>query len=164
MTQRKIAAERKQESKTPLDRIVEMLELPKKTYRDVYLALVERFLLHFPYNVNLEAWKQIGQRVGIEPTLAKQKVIDMEAAGYVEWKNWCLYPIFHVNGDHDEVVVALRELQAELEKERTAALSSEDMYALLNSMCPHTKRQRDNELCSLGRWEECERCKYAKTR
>ena len=147
-------------NRKPLDRIIEMLELPKKTHRDVYLALVERFLRRFPYNVNLNAFEAIGQRVGIESNLAKQKVIDLEAAGYVEWRNWCLFPIFHVNGDRDEAVIALREYQTELENKRTTALSSEDMYVLLNSICAHTHKQRDEELCSLKRWEECKGCKY----
>ena len=150
----------KQQKTEPLDRIIEMLELPKKTHRDVYLALVERFLRRSPYNVNLNAFEAIGQRVGIESNLAKQKVIDLEAAGYVEWRNWCLFPIFHVNGDRDEAVIALREYQTELENKRTTALSSKDMYVLLNTICVHTKTKIDPELCGLQRWGECKNCPH----
>lgn len=160
MTKQRTIANEKEKTKEPLDCIIEMLELPKKTHKDVYLALIERFLLRFPYNVNLEAFKQIGQRVGIESDLAKQKVIDLEAAGYVEWRNWCLFPIFHINGNRDEVVIALREYQTELEKKRTAALSSEDMCALMNSICQHTKKARDPELCEMHRWDDCLLCRH----
>lgn len=151
MTQQKIVIEHK---------ITELLELPKKTHRDVYLAIVERFLLRFPYNVNMDAFKQIGQRIGIGSDLAKQKVIDLEAAGYIEWNNWSLYPIFRINGNREEAVIALRERQGELEKEHTASMSSNEMYALLDTVCPHTRKQRDTELCSMHRWIECKNCKW----
>lgn len=163
MKQRKIALERKQESKTPLNRLIEMLNLPAKSELPVFIDVLSQSLIKPAYKNDKEGWRKMGQRLNMPVSKVKDRLLNLEAGGYIE-RAVLILPRFRLRHGYttEELAIALSRLKEELKANPSREVSSVELVELVNSICPHTKRQRDDELCSLGRWGECGGCKHAK--
>ena len=60
--------------------------------------------------------------------------------------------------------VALLEYKASITVDTEQQISTAEIYALMNSVCKHTKQVIDKTLCELSRWEECRTCLHGKNK
>jgi hypothetical protein len=170
MTQQKIAKE-PEEYQTPLERLLSFLRVPHKTYRDIYLAIVERYLSGKPYVIgfNETPYPAIAHRCNIEPALAKEKVTNLETMKWiriisVDNANRVLEPVWRTKKGINQLrfAEALHSYRADIRKDEAEQTSTEEIYELMNSVCLHTHKAKDIELCSMHRWKECEECPHRK--
>lgn len=76
-----------EDAEEPINNVLRFLRLPHKIHRQVYIAIIERYLIKSPYYVGLyEApYSRIGDRVGIEEETVKQKVKDLHRNKYIHF-------------------------------------------------------------------------------
>ncbi len=154
---------------TPLEYLLTFLRVPDKKYREVYLTIVERYMSGKPYVIGFAAnpYPGIAYKCHIEPDLAKEKVANLEMMKWmriisVDNTNRVLKPIWRTKKGINELkfAEALYSYYADIQRDEMEQTSTEEIYRLMNTICVHTHKQRDEEVCSLGRWGECKRCKY----
>jgi len=147
--------------KEPLDRIIEMLNSPAKGELPVYIEVLSQSLTKPAYRNDKEAWRKMGQRLNMPVAKVKDRLLNLEAGGYVE-RAALVLPRFRLKHGYttEELAVMLNDFREELKANPSREITSVELAELINLVCPHTKRLRDEELCSLGRWEECKRCKH----
>ncbi len=160
MKQRKIQSSegRKQ---SPLGRIVEILNSPGKSELPVFIEILSQSIVKSTYKNDKEGWRKMGQRLNMPISKVKDRLLNLEAGGYIERAVFIL-PRFRLKYGYgmEELAIALHEFGLELKANPSREVTSIELIKLIDSICPHTHKQRDEEVCSLGRWEECKRCKY----
>ena len=168
-------AEEEEVYQTPLQALLSYLYLPHKIYRSIYLYVIERRLSSNPLIQSEESIALIARQVGVEPALMAEKIKNMtrmkwlclEEAGRRDTNQiFVLSPIWRFTPGMNETkfAVALREYKAGITTDIEYQRSTEEIYALMNSVCKHTKEAVDESLCESDRWEECRTCVHGKNR
>lgn len=155
--------------KTPLEVLLTFLLLPLKIYREIYIIIIERRLSHRPLTMP-SAIAYLARRAGIEPELMSEKVKNMVNMKWLKIEHiggnvnpvLVLSPIWRYKEGIDKAkfAIALREYKANIKEDETHQMTTEEIYTLMNSVCPHTEEKIDSDLCKLGRWEECQTCSH----
>jgi hypothetical protein len=157
---------------TPLEHLISFLYVPKKTYQIVYIAIVEKYLSGRPYTIgfNDDPYPAIAHKVNIEPGLAREKVVNLETMKWIRLQKVentairVLEPIWRHKKEKSETefALALQKYRDDIKEDEAHQMSTEEIYTLMNSICPRTHEKRDEILCEVSRWVECKRCKYSK--
>ena len=169
--QKKIIEKVKEEEgyQTPLELLLSYLRLPHKIYRDIYIYVIERRLSSKPLIQSEESIAYLAQQVGIEPALMSEKIkamvrmkwIELEQVGKREVNQiFVLSPIWHYKEGIDKIkfAIAIREYKENIKEEKECQMNMREIYDLMNSVCPHTEKNIDIELCRMGRFRECKTC------
>ena len=171
MTKQKKLAEA-EEYETPLQVLLSYLKVPHKIYRAIYISIIERRLSAQPLVQNGTSISYLAQRVGIEPDLMAEKIKNLVRLKWLELEEigrrdvnqiFVLSPVWRYKEGIDEIkfAVALLEYRASIKIDMTQQMSTKEVYALMNSVCKHTKQAIDGTLCELSRWEECKTCLHS---
>ena len=174
MTKQKRITEKVQEEEsyqTPLEILLSYLQLPHKIYSDIYVSIIERRLSSKPLIQSEEAIAYLAQQVGIEHALMSEKIKAMVRMDWIELeqigkrdvnKLFVLSPIwrYKVGIDKIKFAIAIREYKENIKEDKDCQMSTREIYALMNSVCAHTQKKRDEELCAMARWVECETCMH----
>ena len=156
---------------TPLEILLSYLQLPHKIYRDIYISIIERRLSSKPLIQSEESIAYLAQQVGIEPALLSEKIQAMVRMKWIELEQvgkrdvnqiFVLSPIWRYKAGIDKIkfAIAIREYKENIKEDNACQMSTQEIYALMNSVCAHTQKKRDESLCEMARWVECETCTY----
>ena len=170
--QKKITGNAEEEEyQTPLETLLSFLHLPHKIYRDIYIDIIERRLSSKPLIQSEESIAYLAQQVGIEHALMSEKIKAMVRIDWIELEQvgkrdvnqiFVLSPTWHYKVGIDKIkfAIAIREYKENLKEDKDCQMSTQEIYALMNSVCAHTQKKRDEELCEMAKWVECETCIY----
>ena len=165
--------EKEEEYQTPLDVLMTFLRFPNKIYRAIYIHIVERRLSSKPLLQNEEAIAYLAQQVGIEPALMSEKIRSMIRMKWIELEQvgnrdvnqiFVLSPVWHYKPGIDKAkfAISLQDYRGTIKDIKEHQMSTEEIYTLMMSICPHTREIIDGELCMCMRWPECETCTIRK--
>lgn len=175
MTQKKITEKKEEkEYQTPLEVLLSRLDVPHKIYKDIYLIVME-YRLTTPLLQDDTSIAFLAREVGIEPTLMAEKIRSMVRMKWIEFEQvgnrdtnqiFVISPIWHYKTGVDKAMfaIALQQYKADIKKDKAYQMNTNQIFELMNSICPHTKEKIDNELCKLGRWVECQTCSHRRGR
>lgn len=167
--QKKIAEQ--EEYQTPLEVLLSFLRMPHKIYRDIYIIVIERRLSAKPLLHNEESIAFLAQQVAVEPALMAEKVRNMARMKWIEFEQvgdrdtnqiFVISPIWHYKPGMDEAkfAIALLTYKATITELKGHQMKTREIYALMNSICVHTKEKIDGDLCKLARFQECQTCSH----
>ena len=175
MTKQKKIAEsvKEEEYKTPLDVLLSFLRLPHKIYRAIYIYVIERRLSSKPLIQSEESIAYLAQQTGIEPALMAEKIKNMVRMKWLELEQvghrdvnqiFVISPIWRYKPGIDKVkfAIALRDYKVSIVEDKEHQMNTEEIYALMRSVCPHTHELKERDLCNLGRFKECKTCNICK--
>lgn len=157
--------------KTPLEVLLSFLRMPHKIYREIYVIVVERRLSIKPLLHNEESIAFLAQQVGVEPALMAEKIRNMARMKWIEFEQvgdrdtnqiFVISPIWHYKPgiNEDKFAVALLTYRATSVEQKDHQMKTREIYALMNSVCPHTEEKIDSELCIMARFKECQTCTH----
>ena len=167
----KAEVEEEEGYQTPLETLLSFLHLPHKIYRDIYVSILERRLSSKPLVQNAGTNAFLAQCAGIEPTLIAEKIRSMVNMKWIEMEEvgkrqsnqiFILSPVWRYKSGIDEgkFALALRDYRAAIVEDTEHKMSTEEIYTLMNSVCPHTSTKVDPTLCEMGRWDKCKTCSH----
>ena len=171
MTQKKITEKVKEEEfLTPIETLLSFLQLPHKIYRPIYIAVIEH-RLSIPLLQNDANMAFLAREVGIEPALMLEKIRSMVRMKWIEHEEvgkrqtnqiFVISPIWRYKSGIDKAkfAIALQEYKAAIVQDKQYQMNTEEIYELMNSVCPHTGEKIDKDVCKSLRWEECKTCLY----
>ena len=156
---------------TPLERVLEFLQTPqKKANKEIYIIVIERRLS--PHPLTMSDIPYIARSIGLELPLVSEKVRNMIKMKWLKITHvggivnpvLVLEPIWRYKQSIDEAqfAVALAEYHLNKEKDKELQVDIEQIYMLMNSVCPYTKTTKEEALCELARWPECKECRWSK--
>jgi hypothetical protein len=159
----------------PLETLLSFLYLPHKVYRTIYINIAERRLSSKPLIQSEESLAYLAQQTGIEPALMAEKIKNMVRMKWVELEQvgerdvnqiFVLSPIWRYKPgiDQGKFAIALQEYKAAIVQDKEHQMNTQEIYALMNSVCSHTEEKIDSALCLLARWEECKTCSHSPKR
>lgn len=168
MTKQK-TLEPEEEYQTPLEVLLSFLRIPNKTYRSIYISILERRLSTKPLIQNEISIAYLANQAGIEPDRMGEKIRSIVKMGWVELEQvgnkdanqiFVLSPIWRYKEGIDEgaFAIALRKYHLDTKEDKEQKKNTKEIFKLMNGICLHTLTKRDTEICELGRWPECETC------
>jgi hypothetical protein len=171
MTNQKKISDKVEEYQTPLQVLLSFLSLPHKIYRDIYISIIERRLSSTPLVHCAASTGFLARQQGIEPDLMSEKIQNMVRMKWIHFEQvgdrdsnqiFVISPVWRYKEDIDKAAfgIALQQYQGEIKEDKEHQMNTQEVYALMNSICAHTKELVDSELCKLGRFKECKLCTY----
>ena len=162
-----------EEYQTPLETLLSFLRHPNKIYRDIYIYVIERRLSSNPLIQSEESIAYLAQQTGIEPALMSEKIKNMVRMKWIELEQvgtrdvnqiFVLSPIWRYKPGIDKIkfAIALQAYKVAIVEDKEYQMNTEEIYALMRSVCPHTHELKERDLCGLCRFEECKGCNKRK--
>lgn len=160
-----------EEYETPLDTLLSFLRVPYKIYRSIYISIIERDLSSKPLIQSEVSIAYLAEEANIEPALMTEKIKNMVKMKWIEFKQvgdrdtnqiFVISPIWRYKPGIDKAkfAIALQQYKAGIVEDKECQMSTEEIYELMSSVCPHTETKVDPALCELARWSECKTCTY----
>jgi hypothetical protein len=138
-----------EEYNTPLEVLLSFLRIPNKTYRSIYISILER---------RLSAKPLIQNEIR---SIVKMGWVELEQVGNKDANQiFVLSPIWRYKEGIDEgaFAIALRKYHLDTKEDKEQKKNTKEIFKLMNGICLHTLTKRDPEICELGRWPECKTC------
>ena len=162
-----------EEYDTPLEILLSFLRVPNKTYRSIYVSILERRLSAKPLIQNEISIAYLANQAGIEPDRMGEKIRSIVKMGWVELEQvgnkdanqiFVLSPIWRYKQgiDEDDFAIALRKYHLDTKEDKEQKKSTKEIFTLMNGVCPHTLTRVNSEVCEMGMWEKCKTCSARK--
>jgi len=132
---------------------------------EIMLSSLRAELRGHPHNINARAITKLAAMIGKTEAVTKRRVKALCVKGYMqidEEQYLHMIPLPCVGKDELDCADALFKYQSYLLAARSNRVQGKTASQILEGLCPRTQTLREEGVCKLARWPECEACKWGK--
>lgn len=162
MKQKKIQNEEApQIEQSAQDRLKRMLNSPANAEIPLFFEILNQAILKPLYHNDKDGMRKLGQRLNTPIAKIKDKLLNLEAGGYIERAAFIL-PCYRLRHGFtlETLAITLLDYETEIRNTPSRDINGAELITLMRSICPHLKELRDAKICALHRYPECEGCKW----